>query len=62
MTGESLFEVMGGQGHRRIACNLTRSEAEKVKRDFDDKCFEYGLMNPPTLIRQQTFRYGTARP
>lgn len=56
---EELYEVMGGQGQRRIGYNLTRTEAEEVKRRFDERCFEYGLENPPTLVQRQT--YGRAR-
>lgn len=52
---EALYEVMGGQGRRRIAADLTLAEAEAVKAEFDRDCARYGLMNPPTQIHRQTY-------
>jgi len=65
MTDESLkeqtpytptYEVLGGQGHMVIGRGLTRGQAEKLRRDFDEKCSAYGLHNPPTWIKEEVRR------
>ena len=52
---EPTYEVLGGQGLRVIASGLSKSEAERVSREFEDKCARAGLTNPPGRIqREQT--------
>lgn len=56
MTSEPTYAVYGGQGLRRIASGLTRAEAERVSRDFEIKCANAGLTNPPGRIEREADR------
>lgn len=50
---EPTYSVYGGQGLRRIGSGLTRTEAEKLSRDFEIRCARAGLTNPPGRIEQE---------
>ncbi len=47
------YEVLGGQGLMVIARGLSKVDAERVHREFEDKCARAGLTNPPGRIQRE---------